>query len=88
MTATLDDMRDELELKAQKLPGQEVWQVAVRRAQEIFGIPTSPLLNAANVAQLVDALRTKAQGTRRDAHAFAERVRGVTPVSHYADLDF
>ena len=56
VTASLDDMRDELELKAQKLPAHDVWQVAVRRAQEIFGIPASALLNAANVAQLVAAL--------------------------------
>jgi hypothetical protein len=74
VTASLDSMRDELELKAQKLPSQEVWQAAVRRAQELFGIPTSPLLNAANVAQLVAALREKAQAARSSCHTLAERL--------------
>ncbi|WP_291980612.1 hypothetical protein [Luteitalea sp.] len=77
VTVTLDDMRDELELKAQKLPSHEVWQVAVRRAQEVFGLPASPLLNAANVAQLVSGLRENAQAQRRDAHALVERLSPV-----------
>lgn len=74
VTASLDSMRDELELKAQKLPSQEVWQLAVRRAQDIFGIPTSALLNAANVSQLVGALRDKAQAARANAHGLVERL--------------
>jgi hypothetical protein len=77
VTASLDDVRDELELKAQKLPAHDAWQVAVRRAQEIFGIPTSALINAANVAQLVGALRQKAQDARAHAHALAERLTSV-----------
>lgn len=77
VTASLDDMRDELELKAQKLPAHEVWQVAARRAQEIFGLPTSALLNAANVAQLAGALRDKAQAARANAHALVERLNAV-----------
>jgi hypothetical protein len=77
VTASLDDLRDELELKAQKLPAHDVWQVAVRRAQDIFGIPASALLNAANVAQLVGALREKAQAARANAHALVERLTGV-----------
>lgn len=74
VTASLDGMRDELELKAQKLPSQDVWQLAVRRAQDIFGIPTSALLNAANVSQLVGALRDKAQAARANAHGLVERL--------------
>jgi hypothetical protein len=77
VTTSLDDMRDELELKPQKLPTPEVWQVAVRRAHDIFGIPASALLNAANVAQLVGALREKAQGARANAHALVERLTAV-----------
>jgi hypothetical protein len=77
VTASLDDMRDELELKAQKLPAHDVWQVAVRRAQDIFGIPASALLNAANVAQLGGALREKAQAARANAHALVERLTAV-----------
>lgn len=77
VTASLDNMRDELELKAQKLPAHDVWQMAVRRAQNIFGIPTSALLNAANVAQLVDALRGKGQSARADAHTLVERLTGI-----------
>jgi hypothetical protein len=77
VTASLDDMRDELELKAQKLPAHEVWQVAVRRAQDIFGIPASALLTAANVAQLVGALREKAQAARVNTHALVDRLTVV-----------
>jgi len=77
VTASLDDMRDELELKAQKLPPHDLWQTAVRRAQEIFGLPTSALLNAANVAQLVGSLCEKAQAARANAHALVDRLTAV-----------
>lgn len=77
VTPSLDDMRDELELKAQKLPSHEVWQAAVRRAHEIFGIPASALLNASNVAGLASALQEKAQASRASAHTLVERLSAV-----------
>jgi hypothetical protein len=76
-TPSLESMRDELELKAQKLPDREHWQVAVRRAQDIFGLGASELLNASNVSRLVADVRTKAQSWRADAHAIVERLSRV-----------
>jgi hypothetical protein len=54
-----------------------VWQAAVRRAQDIFGLPASALLNAANVAQLAGSLREKAQAARANAHALVHRLTAV-----------
>ncbi|HEY5616347.1 MAG TPA: hypothetical protein VIK60_00295 [Vicinamibacterales bacterium] len=74
VSASLESMRDDLELRAQKLPERDHWQLAVRRAQDVFGIPTSELLNATNVSRLVAELRGKAQSARAHAHTLVERV--------------
>jgi hypothetical protein len=72
-TPSLDSMRDELELQAQRLPERDHWTVAVKRAQDIFGLVTSELLNASNVNRLISDLREKAQA-RGGAHRLVERV--------------
>ena len=52
----LDDLPDELELREQALPAQEIWEEALLRAGKVFGITISPLLNANNLSDLVTQL--------------------------------
>ena len=58
---TLTAMPDDVELREQKLPDESQWTLAVQRAGQIFGVNSSPLRNATNVAKLADAIQTKAQ---------------------------
>lgn len=57
--AELGTMLDEMTLEEVALPGQADWSVAQDRAKGLFGIPTSPLLNAANVTTLGEAVQRK-----------------------------
>src|SRR5262245_40376860 len=56
----LEQLDNGLELRAQSLPIAAVWQEALQRAEVILGTPGSLLLNAANVAQLVDEVKKTA----------------------------
>lgn len=58
--AKLADLPDEVELREQKLPQQMAWVTAVERAARIFGIVSSPLLNASNLAKLAADIQEKA----------------------------
>ena len=62
--AALDRLGDELELREQELPATEVWVQAVTRAESVFGLTSSKLLNAINVADLADRVLEKAKGFR------------------------
>ncbi|MBZ5495689.1 MAG: phage resistance protein [Acidobacteriia bacterium] len=77
--ASLTDLPDDCELREQKLPKQEQWQVAVQRAGSIFGVAVSPLLSANNVSTLTSGVRRKTGETQRSCHAFCQRLRdGMT----------
>ena len=55
--AALANLPDEAELREQQLPSETAWVTAVERANRIFGVVTSPLLNAANLSKLVDGIQ-------------------------------
>mgnify|MGYP006283586125 CR=1 FL=1 len=57
--ASLANLPDDVELREQKLPSESDWVVAVERAGRIFGVASSPLRNAANLAKLADAVQKK-----------------------------
>lgn len=57
--ADLGTLEDDMTLEEVSLPSEADWQVAADRAKAIFGIPVSPLLNAANVTQVSEALIAK-----------------------------
>jgi len=57
----LANLPDDVELREQKLPGEDDWIVAVERAGRIFGIASSPLRNATNLAKMAEAIQTKAK---------------------------
>ena len=63
---TIDSMSDGLELREQTLPPAEDWQLAVKRAEALFGLTPARTLNATNVGRLVDDVR-QAAALRRGA---------------------
>ena len=62
--ATLDRLADELELREQELPAVDVWEEAVARAERDFGLASSKLLNAINVADLAEKVQQQARDFR------------------------
>ncbi len=63
---TVDRLDATVELRAQRPPSDGDWSAARERAQHIFGIASSPLPTAANVASLASALQEQSR-THRDA---------------------
>ncbi len=57
--ADLGTLEDDMTLEEVELPSELDWQSACDRAKAIFGIPTSPLLNATNVTVLGDEVNQK-----------------------------
>lgn len=49
------------EVRTQQLPSEDDWVAAHPNAQEVFGVPGSPILNAANVSRLVEAVKEVAR---------------------------
>ena len=58
--ASLDSLRDEMELRSQPLPSAAQWKEACLRAQGIFGLTPGSICNASNVARLTADLKAKA----------------------------
>ena len=57
--AGLGSLEDDMTLEEVSLPSEADWQSACERVRAIFGVPTSPLLNATNVTALADAVQQK-----------------------------
>ena len=64
--AALDNLPDDLELRAEELPDEDAWAAAIERAGIVFGVTAaSPLRNASNVSDLAE--RLGAMADRADA---------------------
>jgi hypothetical protein len=57
--AEIGSLDDEMTLEEVALPDEQDWTLALERAKALFGIPTSPLLNAVNVTALGEAVHRK-----------------------------
>jgi hypothetical protein len=57
--AEIGSLDDEMTIEEVALPEEQDWTLALERAKALFGIPTSPLLNAVNVTALGEAVHTK-----------------------------
>ena len=57
--AEIGSLDDEMTLEEVALPDGQDWTLALERAKALFGIPTSPLLNAVNVTALGEAVQRK-----------------------------
>jgi hypothetical protein len=70
-------LKDEMVLEEVALPIEGVWSKACERAKAIFGVPTSPLLNAANLAGLAHQLGEKVKAHSAGVTAVAGRLADV-----------
>ncbi|MET8349019.1 phage resistance protein [Micromonospora sp. NPDC005206] len=70
--ADLQGVTDDLELRQPRLPDEQTWSTAIRRASALFGGAYSPLRSATNLADLARAVRT---GARQYSVAAQELVK-------------
>ena len=87
-SVSVDKLDNRLVLETQALPDAREWERAVGLANEVFGIETSRLMNAQNVAGLAQALRGAADERPREAvsaltDSLKERMdaRGIPPAA-------
>ena len=73
--ATLNSMADLLELRTWVGPPESEWKLAVERAGSIFGLTSSPLLNAANVAALAAGVTKPAGESQADCRNLCTSLR-------------
>ena len=74
--ASIEKLDDSLVLVAQALPDANDWERAVNLTYTLFGIETSPLMNAQNVAELADTLRRATDEHRAAAGALVDSLKG------------
>lgn len=73
--ATLSNLPDQLDLREERLPPQLQWDLAVQRAGSVFGVTTSPLLKASNVASLSTDVKKKAADVRLACQKLCQRLQ-------------
>lgn len=76
---SLADLRDEAVLREQVLPAPDRWEAAVNRAGKLFGVTTSKLLNASNVADLAGKVRSAAAARLDSCRELVVRLRKRLP---------
>jgi hypothetical protein len=76
---SLENLSDDLELREQTLPAQSAWEKARERAAAIFGITTSPLLNASNVSKLIADIRAEIITRREACGLLTVKLKQLTP---------
>jgi hypothetical protein len=74
-------LKDDMVLEEVALPSDEVWRKAGERAKAIFGIPTSPLLNAANLSALAGTLTDTVKRSAADVVALLAKLAEVRSAS-------
>lgn len=75
--ADLGTLEDDMTLEEVSLPPEQDWKTASDRAKSIFGIPTSPLLNATNVTFLGDAAQQKVKDWITPNHSLIVRLESI-----------
>lgn len=75
----LDDVPSNLELRSIHLPSKADWEAAIKRGASIFGVTTSPLLNAINVAKFCEDVRTVAAQHQDSVAKLATRLSQILP---------
>jgi hypothetical protein len=72
---SLTDIPDLCELREQRLPSEESWNAALRRAGALFGLAPSPLLNAVNLQALVKGVKEKTAASLTHCRTYQEELR-------------
>ena len=75
---TVDRLEPQTEVREQALPTADEWDAARPVAEVVFGVPASPLLNAANVARLVGEIRRVAKEHESAARGLVEALLRAT----------
>jgi hypothetical protein len=75
VAGAIGNLDDEVELREQRLPAAPDWQKATAHASRVLGVPASPLLSAANVAQFASEVRKAVDAKRADVEALAKEIR-------------
>jgi hypothetical protein len=73
--ASLSTIENLCELREQRLPDEEHWELALQRAASMFGVAASPLRNASNVQALCVGVRQRAAETRAGCKSYCQRLR-------------
>ncbi len=74
--AGIGNLRDELVLKEQPLPPENIWTTAVERASLILGVTVPKFRSASNVATLVEGVRAAANASLSAAAELARELEG------------
>lgn len=77
--ASIDNLNDDLELQEQSLPTQAEWDVAIKRGATIFGVTSSPLMNATNLAKFVADVKTVAVQVTASCDELVESLSKLLP---------
>ena len=72
--ASLKELPNDCELKAQKLPDEEQWQKAVQLANEVFDLSVSSLLNLKNVSELTAQIQNLARNLLGDVQTYYQHL--------------
>jgi hypothetical protein len=70
----LKRMEATTEVQTQELPSEEEWEAARPRAQQVFGVDASPILNANNVSKLVTSVKEVVGEYQDDVHDLVDRL--------------
>lgn len=73
--AELGSLDDDLELRAQKLPSEPIWNAARDRAGRIFGCTAASFVSASNVSLLREEIAKKAAAWREPVSELVEVLR-------------
>lgn len=65
--SNLDEVRDDMVLRAPELPDDDAWAVARTRAATLFGVSLGEVKSVANLRRLYDGVQSKASTMRDDA---------------------
>lgn len=85
--ASLRNLPDACELRKDKLPPTDQWELALGRAASIFGVAGLRLLSAGNVHTLSSECKKRATDAKKSCQAYATRLRdrlkdlGISPES-------
>ena len=61
MPAELGKLRPEMEVREQKLPGEDDWRIAMERSQALFGMAVGQVRNANNVNRMSEGLKAESE---------------------------
>ncbi len=78
-TPTFENLPDDLELKEQALPTTDEWEKASKRAAAIFGVTSSPLISATNVAKFATDIKAIALQAKASCDELCERLKKLLP---------